>query len=133
MIVGVGVDLCDVARLEQLITRWGDRVLCRLFTDNEQRVGSGRMGAERLAARFAAKEAARKALGAHAAGGWRDVEVLSDAVTGAPSLALHGTARRRADHLAVDRSHLTLTHQAGLAVAVVVLEATAATCKESTP
>jgi holo-[acyl-carrier protein] synthase len=122
MIVGVGVDLCEVARFERLVQRWGDRVLSRLFTDGEKKVGGGVRGMERLAARFAAKEAAKKALGAHLAGTWREVEVMSDEATGAPSLTLHGQARRRADDLQVRASHVSLTHQAGLAVAVVVLE-----------
>jgi holo-[acyl-carrier protein] synthase len=123
MIVGVGVDLCEVARFARVVERWGDRVLGRLFTEREREAGEGRRGAERLAARFAAKEAARKALGAAEAGEWRDVEVVSDRATGAPSIAFHGRARRRAEVLAVRQSHVSLTHQAGLAVAVVVLEA----------
>lgn len=123
MIVGVGVDLCDVARFGRVVDRWGDRLLARLFTEGERRVGFGRAGMERLAARFAAKEAARKALGAHAAGGFREVEVVSDEATGAQSLAMHGLALRRAEELSVQRSHVSLTHQGGFAVAVVVLEA----------
>lgn len=123
MIVGVGVDLCDVARFERVAGRWGDRFLQRVFTDGERRYATGVGSMERLAARFAAKEAARKALGAHAAGGWRDVEVVSDRETGAPSLAFHGRARSRARHLSVRTSLVSLTHQSGLAVAVVVLEA----------
>ncbi len=122
MIVGVGVDLCDVARFERVARRWGDRFLHRVFTDGERGYSTGVHDMERLAARFAAKEAARKALGAHVAGGWRDVEVVSNRETGAPSLAFHGGAASRAEALSVKNSLVSLTHQSGLAVAVVVLE-----------
>ncbi len=123
MIVGVGVDLCDVTRFEAVARRWGDRLYLRLFSDEERRAGRRRRGVERLAARFAAKEAARKALGAQDAGRWRDIEVVSDDLTGAPSLLLHGRAKEKADSLGVQRCHVSLTHQAGMAAAVVVLEA----------
>jgi len=123
MIVGLGVDLCDISRLGRVMERWGDRMTRRVFTEHELQVaGRGRVRLERLAARFAAKEATRKALGAHAAGRLLDVEVRTAEGSRAPRLALHGRASERALQLKVTGSHISLTHEAGMAVAVVVLE-----------
>ena len=125
MIVGVGVDLVDVARMERLVRERGDRALRRLFTEREVAYARGRMHpARHLAVRVAAKEAAFKALSAHpeARGiGWREMEVVA-APHAQPTLALHGTAERCAAALGVQRSWLSLTHSDATAGAVVVLE-----------
>lgn len=115
MIVGIGVDVCDVARLEESLTRTPE-LRDRLFTagERERPVAS-------LAARFAAKEALAKALGAPAGLAWHDAEVVSEE-SGRPALVLRGTvaeALRRAGGTDV---HLSLTHDAGLAAAYVVVE-----------
>ncbi len=115
MIVGVGIDVVDVARFERTLTRT-PALRARLFTPVEQ----GRAVAS-LAARFAAKEALAKALGAPAGLHWGDAEVVSGA-DGRPHLALSGSVAARADSLGVAHVHVSLSHDAGIASAVVVLE-----------
>ena len=127
MIVGLGIDLVEVARMERLLREKGDRALTRLFTAREAEYAMRRPNpAQHLAARFAAKEAAYKALSGDdeiaRAVGWRDIEVVPTA-DGRPTLVLHGVAERRAEQLRVVRAHVTLTHTDGVAGAVVVLEA----------
>jgi holo-[acyl-carrier protein] synthase len=126
VIVGIGVDVCDVARIEQSLGgRTADRFRARVFTAEEAAYcdARGRMRLESYAAGFAAKEAVLKALGTGWADGlaWHEVEVVHDAA-GAPQVALHGVAATRARRRGVTRVHLTLSHTGGLAVAVVVLE-----------
>lgn len=125
MILGIGIDLVDVARVERLMARKGDRALTRLFTDGERAYVSRKAHpARHFAARIAAKEAAFKALATHPAGraiGWREMEVVSGP-DGAPVLRLHGLAERCADELGVARAWITLTHTDATAGAVVILE-----------
>jgi holo-[acyl-carrier protein] synthase len=114
-IVGVGIDVVDVARFGESLERTpGLRE--RLFTPGEagHRLAS-------LAARFAAKEAMAKALGAPGGMAWHDAEVLREE-SGRPLLTITGTVRARADELGVASVHLSLSHDAGIASAVVVLE-----------
>jgi holo-[acyl-carrier protein] synthase len=125
MIVGVGIDLVDVARVERMLAARGDRVLARLCTEREKAyVKSRHGGAASFAARLAAKEAAFKALAGteDARGiGWREIEVVSTDY-GPPSLVLHGTALRRASDLGAVRVLLSLTHTATSAAAIVIVE-----------
>lgn len=125
MIIAIGIDMVDIARIERLIASKGDHALRKLFTDAERSYATSRpRPALHLAARVAAKEAAYKALrGTHEARaiGWREMEVTL-AADGSPSLLLHGGAARRAIELGVTRVHLSLTHTAGSAAAVAVLE-----------
>ena len=125
MIVALGIECIDSERFERAVARWGNRLLERLFSDEEQRAsGTGRRRHERLAARFAAKVAARKALfGAPFSGAtaWRDFEIYREAA-GRPLLQFHGAAHRRAEALGVVRVHLTLTHDSPACVGHVVLE-----------
>lgn len=115
MIVGVGIDVVDVARFERTLRRTpGLRE--RLFTASEARLPIGS-----LAGRFAAKEALAKALGAPAGLAWLDAEVTNND-DGRPMLALTGTVADRAEVLAASRTHLSISHDAGIASAVVVLE-----------
>jgi holo-[acyl-carrier protein] synthase len=125
VIVGIGMDLVHIARVERLLSSKGDRALERLFTEGERRYSLDRMEpARHLAARVAAKEAAFKALSgttrAHAIS-WREMEVVIGE-HGRPELALHGLARERAEHLAIVRTWLSMTHDGATAAAVVVLE-----------
>lgn len=114
-IVGVGIDVVEIDRFEASLARTpGLRE--RLFTPAE----AGRPGSS-LAARFAAKEAIAKALGAPVGMAWHDAEVES-ADSGRPHLVLRGTVKARADALGVTSVHLSLSHDAGIASAVVVLE-----------
>jgi holo-[acyl-carrier protein] synthase len=124
VIVGLGIDIVEVARLAAALGRHGDRFVDRVFTDREQ-AECGARGDRilALAARFAAKEACLKALGTGWAEGlgFRDVEVVREG-NQPPRLVLHGEAARRAGALGVMRSHVSLTHQPGTAAAVVILE-----------
>ena len=126
MIVGLGMDLADIARIERLLARHPERARARLFTAGE-RAYCDRRGApaRHFAARFAAKEAAYKALSGtedarhiH----WQEIEVANSPLDGRPLLRLHGRAAHRAAELGVTRMHITLTHSEGVAAAVVVLE-----------
>ncbi len=125
MIVGLGVDLVEIARVRRLVESRGDRALARLFTDGERNYSDYRIDpARHLAARIAAKEAAFKALAGNdlARGiGWRELEVFTRS-DGGPLLRLHGRAERRADELGVSRILVTISHTDTMAVAVVVLE-----------
>ena len=124
MIVGVGIDLCEVPRMERALERNGARLLGRLFTPAERDAcESAGGGAARWAARFAGKEAVLKALGTgwSAGVGWHDVEILR--VGGAaPEVRLSGGARRAAENRGATRCHLSLTHERGQAAALAILE-----------
>ncbi len=113
-----GIDVVEIPRFEQALARHGERLLKRLFTPQERAQCQGR-GAS-LAARFAAKEAAAKALGTGiGAVRWVDIEILTD-TRGAPRLHLHGEAQRQAEGLGVASWAVSLSHSRGCAVAVVV-------------
>jgi holo-[acyl-carrier protein] synthase len=124
MILGVGSDLAEVARIRASRERFGERFLRRVYTAAEIAfsLSKGNMD-ERLAARFAAKEAAMKALGTGVAAGvtWLDFAVDREP-SGQPTLTLSGAAARLATCKGVRKVHLTLTHTAELAMAVVVME-----------
>lgn len=123
-VVGIGIDIEEIARVEELVRRYGDRFIGRIFTDGEAGYCLRRRApAQHLAARFSAKEAAMKALGTGRAQGvlWRDVEVVRGG--GPPQLRLHGGARRRFEYLGATGTLLTMTHSRQLAIAQVVLVA----------
>jgi holo-[acyl-carrier protein] synthase len=115
VIVGIGVDLVDIARLEQALRRT-PALAERLFTEGEQA-----RPAASLAACFAAKEAVAKALGAPPGLRWADVEVGHDKA-GRPTLTVRGTVADAAGRLGVRRWHVSLTHDGGVSVAFVVAE-----------
>ena len=125
MIAGVGIDLVEIARVERMFDGLGDRMLARLFTDDEVAYANARARpAMHLAARLAAKEAAFKALaGSDDARliGWREVEVVPGDGH-APALAFHGRAEARAKELEIQHVWLSLSHTDTTAGAVVVLE-----------
>ena len=124
MILGLGIDVIEVARVTNALGKYGERIENRVFTPGERSDCSRRVDRDlALAARFAAKEACLKALGTGWAGGvsFRQVEVRRDAA-GRPSLRLHGRAAEEARRLGVTEIHVSLSHQPGVAVAVVVLE-----------
>jgi holo-[acyl-carrier protein] synthase len=115
VIVGIGVDIVDIPRLERALRRTpGLKV--RLFTQSERE-----LPVASLAARFAAKEAVAKALGGPPGLAWTDVEVRQDE-TGRPELAVSGTVARAAQKLGVEHWHLSLSHDAQVSVAMVVAE-----------
>ncbi|MBC7223314.1 MAG: holo-ACP synthase [Anaerolineae bacterium] len=116
--LAVGVDVVEVARVERVVRRFGDRFLTRIYTDEERAHCRGQM--PRLAARWAAKEAIAKALGTGVAGFcFRDLEVVADAA-GRPEVRLHGAARARAEALGLRQWVVSLSHTDTLAVAFVV-------------
>ena len=115
MIVGVGIDLVDVARYMATLER-APRLRGRLFTDEERD-----LPASSLAARFAAKEAIAKALGAPGGMLWHDATVRR-VVGGPPEVEVRGTVAARAEELGVSRFHLSISHDAGIASAMVVAE-----------
>jgi holo-[acyl-carrier protein] synthase len=121
VIVGVGIDVVPVARFAQSMQR-RPALLERLFTAAERVTGSGDPRTmESLAARFAAKEALAKALGADGGMHWTDAEVVVDGV-GRPSLVVSGTAAARAAELGVTAFHVSLSHDGGMAAATVIVE-----------
>ena len=123
-IVGLGVDIVDCGRIEELLQRHGAAFLRRVFRPGEVRVAAGAARrAAHVAGLFAAMEATMKALGTGwAAGvGFLQIEVVRQA-SGSPGLQLHGAAHRRAESLGVGRLWLSISHDGPSAVAVVVLE-----------
>jgi holo-[acyl-carrier protein] synthase len=129
MIIGIGNDLCDIRRIERTIARFGDRFLLRVFTDEERRKAFSRAHPARtFAKRFAAKEAATKALGTGFRQGvhFRDIGVVN-APTGRPTLALTGAAALHLTRLTPEghtlRIDVTLTDEYPMAEAVVVISA----------
>lgn len=124
MIVGIGIDQVEVARIRALLERRPERAAERLFTDRERSFCRGRADpSECYAARFAAKEAYLKAVGTGWTGGlgWRQVEVVTGP-SGRPGLRLSGEAERRLREAGGGTAHLSFTHEAGVAAAVVVIE-----------
>ena len=124
MIIGTGVDICEVGRIAESIARFGDRFLHRVFTEAETRYcKSKRNSVERFAARFAAKEAAMKALGTGFSRGvtWTTIEV-THAPGGRPILRLAGRASEIAEGLGVKRISLSVTHTESTAMAIVIFE-----------
>jgi holo-[acyl-carrier protein] synthase len=124
MIVGTGIDLCEVGRIQEAIERHGARLLNRVFTEREVAYSERKANRfERYAARFAAKEAGMKALGTGWRGGlgWRDLEV-TNLPSGRPTLSLHRVAAEIARNIGVRNISLSLTHTADQAMALVILE-----------
>jgi holo-[acyl-carrier protein] synthase len=124
VIIGIGVDLCEVDRVEAAIARHGERFLNRIYTEAERAYCESKVNhTERFAGRFAAKEAAMKAIGTGWRRGvaWRDFEVRR-AASGQPVIFFGGIARKIADELGVKRALVSITHIKSMAMAQVVLE-----------
>ena len=124
MIVGVGTDICSVVRMDRMAGRYGARFLDRVFTPEEQDRSRRKAGtAERLAARFAAKEATMKALGTGWACGIKFLDIqVSNEAGGKPSVTLVGEAAVWAESLGVEHIHVSMSHERDQAIAFVVLE-----------
>lgn len=126
-IVGVGIDIVDVGRMKRVLGAGsrGERFKRRVFTDEERAYCEGRAAraAESYAARFAAKEAVKKALGSPARFGfaWPDIEVIRLA-SGAPRIVLHGRTKAKAQSMGASVIHLSLSHVETFAVAQAVVE-----------
>ena len=124
MILGTGVDICEVPRIAAAIARHGRRFVERIYTERESTYAESKANRyERYAARFAAKEAGMKALGTGWRGGiaWRDFEV-ANLPSGRPTLRFHGKAAEIAAQLGVSRVALSITHTKDQALAMVILE-----------
>jgi holo-[acyl-carrier protein] synthase len=125
VIVGTGLDLAEVDRIRTAIQRYGPRFVERIFTPREIAYVERKANRfERYAARFAAKEAAMKAIGTGWRGGvrWQDFEV-TNLRSGKPTIQFHGVAARVAKRLGVRAVSLSLTHTAATGMALVILEA----------
>lgn len=125
MIVGTGVDLVDIPRFERTLART-PRLLPRLFTASEQVLAP-----HSLAARYAAKEALIKALGGSDGVHWAEIEITSDP-EGKPGFALTGATAASVAARGIRALHLTMSHDAGLAIAYVVAEAGSQTSEDAT-
>lgn len=129
VIIGIGTDLCDIGRIDKVIDKFGDRFLNRIFTPHERNYCDAKSGrAAYYAKRFAAKEAAAKALAGVKTGAlsWQDVEVINDP-SGRPRLKLYGGALARLETHLPDRHkanvHLSLSDDPPYALAFVIIEA----------
>lgn len=121
---GLGIDLCEVGRIERELKR-GDAFLRRFFTNSERAyiASRGQMGAQSAAAMFAAKEAFLKAVGTGIGGGIALDEIAVEHLPGgAPVYRLTGAAQALLGELGAERAFLSLTHEAGMAAAVCVIE-----------
>ena len=124
MIYGIGVDLVKIKRMEDVISRWGDRFIGRVFTPDEAEVCKARaFPASAFSLRFAAKEAFSKAVGLGMIGGiaWKDIEVFHQP-GGKPCLRLHGRSSEFCREKRIVGLHLSLSDDSEYGVAMVVLE-----------
>jgi holo-[acyl-carrier protein] synthase len=124
MIYGIGVDLVQVARIEDALTRWGDRFIGRVFTAAEAEICLRRaVPSSCFALRFAAKEAFSKAVGLGMRKGlrWKDIEVFHHP-GGKPGLKVHGRSSEICREERITRMHLSLSDERGYGIAMVVLE-----------
>jgi holo-[acyl-carrier protein] synthase len=126
MIVGIGIDAVDIARVERMFAKNAERMVERLFTPDERAyIATKAFPAQHMAVRLAAKEAAYKALTGNDLArsiSWRDIEVFTRPNDGAPELRLHGLAATRYAEVGGKSVHVSLTHSAVTAVAVVIVE-----------
>jgi holo-[acyl-carrier protein] synthase len=114
----IGIDLIDIDRIVAVLGRFPDRFRTRVLTEREQRYCGRRV--ERIAGRWAAKEAISKVLGLGVRGvGWREIEILPNPA-GAPQVLLHARAARRADAMDLDDVTVSISHERRMAVAVAV-------------
>lgn len=121
MIVGLGVDLVKIRRFEILIEKWQEKIINRIFTNEEHLYCSGHKNSpQHYAATFAVKEAVIKAYGK---GGvkLKEIEILRHD-TGKPFICLYGDTKEKIDLLGVDNIHISITHEGDYSMAVVILE-----------
>lgn len=127
MILGLGLDICQVSRVESFVARWGERFARKVCCESERaalsRYSNPKSLAQNLAGRVAAKEAACKALGTGMSGGvgWHCFEIVHEK-SGRPTLRCNGQAARLMSQIGVKNVLLSISHDAGVAVAVVIFE-----------
>lgn len=123
MILGIGLDVAEISRIRDSLTRFGEGFTRRVLTEAETAAMPKIDPAPYVAARFAAKEAAAKALGTGFANGVTQASIeVRNLPSGAPELILHGKALEIADAMGVKRMHISLTHGRDIAAATVILE-----------
>ena len=121
-IVAHGIDLVDCPRIEQMVQRHGERFVTRVFTAAEQAYAAkNKNEIEKLAGRFAAKEAVLKLMGTGWRGkiAWTDIEIINNAA-GQPQVTLDGEVKRISDELGIDHISVSITHTANFAIASAV-------------
>ena len=121
-IVAHGIDLVDFPRIEQMVQRHGDRFLSRVFTETEQKYAQqNKNSIEKLAGRFAAKEAVLKLMGTGWAGkiAWTDIEIINNP-QGQPQVTLSGEVKKIAEQLRITHVSISITHTANFAIASAV-------------
>lgn len=124
MIAGIGIDIVEIARIDTLLNKHGMRFLQRILTPDEIAFCTGRHDAAScIAGRFAAKEATYKALSSGRASGIAFKDIMVDTDGDVPRLILAGKAHIRASRMGISGSHVSISHDHGCAVAVVILEA----------
>ncbi len=123
MIFGIGVDIIEISRIEEALSRFGDTFIERAFGEGERYTGGKEGAAQHFATRFAAKEAFLKALGTGLRKGmrWREIEVVTDP-SGKPEIHLSGRAREIFDERGLKKVHLSLAHEKGYGIAFIVIE-----------
>ncbi len=122
MIIGIGLDVCSIERMRRALERHGDRFFARICSDAEREdLAENTDRAMHLAGRFAAKEAFAKALDGAPGVGWHDVQIRRSP-SGRPQMMLTGAAQSLASRAGAVRWHVSITHDAGIAAAVVILE-----------
>ncbi len=121
MIVGIGLDVCSIDRMRRALERHGDRFFSRICTEVEREDLARSNAATSLAGRFAAKEAFAKALDGAPGVGWHEVEIRRGP-SGRPEMSLFGRAHTMAAQAGALRWHVSISHDAGVAAAVVILE-----------
>jgi holo-[acyl-carrier protein] synthase len=122
VIVGVGIDVCSIERVEGILSRTGERFLARILSPRERESIAGRKDlATAVAARFAAKEAYSKCLDGARGVPWHSVEILN-APSGRPELLLHGEALDRVHAFGGNYWHISMSHDAKIAIATVIVE-----------
>lgn len=118
-----GVDIIEISRIKKMVKRWGKRFLDRIYTETELRICRGIP--ERLASRFAGKEAVMKALGTGARGvGWREIEIASE-TSGKPVVNLYGKAKAKAESLGLNEIAISLSDSREYSIACAVGEISA--------
>lgn len=121
MIVGIGLDVCSIERMRRALERHGERFFSRICSEEERKDFRAADRAMTLAGRFAAKEAFAKALDGAPGVGWHECEIRRGE-SGRPQMTLTGSALALATRHGAVRWHVTITHDAGIAAAVVILE-----------
>ncbi len=123
MIIGCGIDLVSIKRIENIVRRWGDNFICRIFTPLEQEYCEKKSNKyQSYAGKFAAKEALLKALGLGLRGvNWKEIEVINDNL-GQPTIKTSGRLKEITSNKKVDKYFLTISHTKEYALAEVILE-----------